>query len=775
MLRNYKKIFNIQYLIFNIFAMIIVIFFIFSLFFSISVFASTTNGTIDSTYKYAWGSKIGWINFGCDNCGVTITDTAITGYAWSENYGWINLNPGTSGVDNTSEGDLSGNAWGENLGWIDFANVAINSSGQFTGTATGDNVGTLNFDCDNCDVRTDWRPLSIRGSAPAPASTPSSGGSASPMEQTPPLPPFGITINNGSALAGNKIVILNLTAGANVAKMSLSNNPNMAGSSIVSFYPSLEWDICRGITAPVCQGETGEQEFSVYVRFYTANGAPSATFSDSIILKSSLPSTSPLGQGGTATPPSFQEGAGGVAEGTVGVPAPTTKTEPTIFEKITDFIKGVLPGIFLSTPEGEVMPPARLIPLEAPLALRGGWNYIPETPVKEFVFAPLPSELARLAQNFPEMQETFNKLGVKRMTDAVRLEMSGTKFNLPGLSLAVGLKAPKLKVGLQRWPQSVPLVKISPEVKQKVPTEVMFARSGAELIDYNMSLSLTTEGRPEQKIVTVVGKPLHLVIRPKDKVKSVKGYLVFRSKTRPVSAALKLFGIETANAKDLGGVKDFIGSIPMGAALGSLFFDAPTLAVEQKASVRAEERLVLLEFEYTDPDGDGLYTADIESPTVDGDYEIITVMDYEDPSLGVREIRLITVVDPEGYVYEKIGSKEARVPGAVATLYWFNPEQKTYVEWPANEYQQENPQVTDITGKYSFLVPPGGYYLKVEAPGYLPYEGKAFDVEEGRGVHFNIEMKTKYWWLSVLDWRTILLIAVALLLLYNFYKDKRRN
>jgi len=122
-----------------------------------SVLAAT--GTIDSTYKYAWSTQLGWINFGCSGCNVQITDSAITGYAWSTNYGWINLNPTQSGVKNDGHGVLSGKAWGQNTGWIDFGSVTINSSGQFVGTASGDIVGTVNFSCTEtgCPVTTTWR------------------------------------------------------------------------------------------------------------------------------------------------------------------------------------------------------------------------------------------------------------------------------------------------------------------------------------------------------------------------------------------------------------------------------------------------------------------------------------------------------------------------------------------------------------------------------------------------------------------------------------------
>ncbi|MCX6789404.1 MAG: carboxypeptidase-like regulatory domain-containing protein [Candidatus Gribaldobacteria bacterium] len=129
--------------------------------------ASVDVGTVNSTNKYAWGENMGWINFApTDNsgyAGITITKTAITGYAWSPQYGWINFNPTNSGqgVLNNCSGELSGYAWVSELGWLNMSGVVINSAGKFTGAAgaTSTTVGRVNFDCDNCNVITDWRPI----------------------------------------------------------------------------------------------------------------------------------------------------------------------------------------------------------------------------------------------------------------------------------------------------------------------------------------------------------------------------------------------------------------------------------------------------------------------------------------------------------------------------------------------------------------------------------------------------------------------------------------
>jgi hypothetical protein len=54
------------------------------------------------------------------------------------------------------------------------------------------------------------------------------------------------------------------------------------------------------------------------------------------------------------------------------------------------------------------------------------------------------------------------------------------------------------------------------------------------------------------------------------------------------------------------------------------------------------------------------------------------------------------------------------------------------------------------TGTYSFLVPPGTYYLKVETSKYAVYQSSSFSAKEGGGVHQNIELKKKPGWLTSL-------------------------
>ena len=170
-------------------------------FLPLTVFASSTDGTIDQANKYAWGEKIGWINFGTNNGSIHITDSQITGYAWSENYGWINLQPSSFGVTNNGNGGLAGFAWGEQIGYLDFSGVTIDSSGNFHGYADSDTFGRVSFNCENTSscadsnfkVSTDWLPSQSRGN--------NSGGTVSygsvpsvPIPTTPPpaIPPLPI-------------------------------------------------------------------------------------------------------------------------------------------------------------------------------------------------------------------------------------------------------------------------------------------------------------------------------------------------------------------------------------------------------------------------------------------------------------------------------------------------------------------------------------------------------------------------------------------------------
>ena len=93
--------------------------------------ALDVSGPISSTYKYAWGENIGWLNFAATYGNIIVSDSKLVGYIWSDQYGWINLAPTNSGqgVANNCSGQLSGYAWGERIGWI---NLRFSAKFPFT-------------------------------------------------------------------------------------------------------------------------------------------------------------------------------------------------------------------------------------------------------------------------------------------------------------------------------------------------------------------------------------------------------------------------------------------------------------------------------------------------------------------------------------------------------------------------------------------------------------------------------------------------------------------
>ncbi len=122
------------------------------------------------------------------------------------------------------------------------------------------------------------------------------------------------------------------------------------------------------------------------------------------------------------------------------------------------------------------------------------------------------------------------------------------------------------------------------------------------------------------------------------------------------------------------------------------------------------------------------------------------------------------LVDPRGYVYQKVIEPHGKLfeggilgwkmvarknylHNARVTLYQFDEGKQKWVLFLAQKYGQENPQLTDQNGKYSFMVPPGKYYLKIAKSGFGSKQTKAFKVENSI-VNQNIELSSILidWW-----------------------------
>lgn len=563
----------------------ILIIFLISLLPSLMVFSAS----IDSTYKFAWGENIGWVNFNPTYGNVQVFNDKLTGYAWSANYGWINLSPTNGGVLNDGNGNLYGYAWGKNLGWVDFSNVKINpNTGEFSGYAIIlKNGSKINFDCSNCKVKSDWRKN---------------------VTFQRPIPPSSSGLYGSHEVKKEETSQIDLIRSISQLLKNLVEKPK---------------EIAKKIIKPIIQ----KPEQITQIKIQTSN--KSSVFR-SIALKY------------------------------------TQQNRPLI-----EFVQ----------------------------------NYFPE-------------EIKILAEKIPRLKEIFNKIGLTTLANLEKLKAAN--IFVPSLIEITGFK--------------VPLISIPSFIKEKIPEDVVFLKSKGNL-DLKPRITLDEKGNIVQKINLIAKQKVVLMIQPSTEVKSIKGYLVYRSFFK--SSWEKILSFVSAK--------------------------------------KVEEGLKIYEFEYQDKDKDGVYTAEVNISPIVGEFEIKTIIEYKRIDLGKKELRLITAIDPEGYVYEKIFGKETRVEGAKVSLYWFNPQTKKFELWPAQKFGQINPQITDKSGNYIFLVPEGRYYLRVEKKGYYPFQSEEFNALEGGSIHINIELKPKYWFIFAIDWKFIVIIILLLLLILRGRSSKNKT
>ena len=143
----------------------------------------------------------------------------------------------------------------------------------------------------------------------------------------------------------------------------------------------------------------------------------------------------------------------------------------------------------------------------------------------------------------------------------------------------------------------------------------------------------------------------------------------------------------------------------------------------------------------------------IPTPLKKGKYNLILNIIYEDGTTEIISVEIL--IDPYGYIYERTENQELRITNAVVSLFYLNPKTKKYELWFAEKYNQKNPQITDETGEYFFMVPKGKYYLEVAKENYYSEKTAEFEVID-EIVNINIEIKEipplwqKFIWLIVL-------------------------
>ena len=311
---------------------------------------------------------------------------------------------------------------------------------------------------------------------------------------------------------------------------------------------------------------------------------------------------------------------------------------------------------------------------------------------------PVPEEtieqIKELVEIFPELEEMIKKEEIDNINieDLKNLENNG--LTLPSITKLINKKTTP----------AISFEELKEEEKEIMPEDIIFIKVAKGKIDIDINLRVNSDGSLRKEVSTISGKTLSFFIKPKSKAETIKGIIVIRPR-------------EEQNLSD---------------SSNSIF---------KTAFANEEPKLIVSEFEYSDIDNDGIYTTDIKIPSTEGEFDVLTQIDYQDQNLKNKDIDLTVISNPEGYVYEIFKDQELRIKNVKVSLYQLNQEASRYELFPAKEYEQNNPITTDNTGRYSFIVPKGKYYLEAQAQEYLTYRSEPFDAEEGSNINRAIELK----------------------------------
>jgi hypothetical protein len=489
---------------------------------------------------------------------------------------------------------------------------------------------------------------------------------------------------------------------------------------------------------------------SYVVRLAVTDTAGNQGLAEISLIWQGASTTSGGGGGGSLPPAGASEGS--VPSQTQDVPA------PSFVQQVTQTIS----TIATTLTGGEPLLPPSSISQTTPDAFLG-WDLLTTLPPGALQVSPIEGalpDIAFFAKKFSQFDQVLEATDVAKTNEGSQ-KINQNPLTLPGLT-ETALASALASGGTFASQSSVPLDQLSSQALARVPSDIVFAKTGNGYIDYKTNLTFTKEGKANQQIETIVNKPIQLIIKPEHSARKITGLVLLTRKTLS----------DTTQP-----------STNQGNWLTRLFSGALSPAITPNitaASTTKEgaQALLLEQFDYQ-PSANGFWTASLKAPTVDGQYDIVTVLQYQDSKLTPKQITLTTVVDPEGYIYEKINGKEARINEATVSLYSKDQATQQFVLWTADKFLQQNPQTTDTTGKYSFLTPEGTYYLAVQAPGYKTYASEPFTIEKGStGVFMNIQMHSDRWWPEWMGWQAgmfFLLFVVIVLLLYNVYVNRKKS
>lgn len=108
-----------------------------------------------------------------------------------------------------------------------------------------------------------------------------------------------------------------------------------------------------------------------------------------------------------------------------------------------------------------------------------------------------------------------------------------------------------------------------------------------------------------------------------------------------------------------------------------------------------------------------------------------------------KDGRQRNAIDPSGIVYEAVEGN--RVEGATATIYKLNEETSEWELWNAEDFEQQNPLLTNDEGAYAWLTDEGKFKVKISKEGYEEQTSEEFDIPpEKLGLNFSLVDKTTH-------------------------------
>ena len=172
---------------------------------------------------------------------------------------------------------------------------------------------------------------------------------------------------------------------------------------------------------------------------------------------------------------------------------------------------------------------------------------------------------------------------------------------------------------------------------------------------------------------------------------------------------------------------------------GTVYTASLTICCDDPNAVVTLELGTVATLTLTDPDGDGTFTATFTTPStgpITGRIRICVIC-YLIKVCSDGEV----TIDPEGTVFD-ITTGLPVSSSAVACM----AEQASgaggesvFSLWPAEDFDQINPQTTKSDGYFSFFTPAGTYQLQVSKSGYQAYHSQDLTVVDAP-VHFDVPL-----------------------------------